>query len=37
MEDYWVKNILGNEEYTRPLEVISENVLRLPKGFLEKN
>ena len=36
MEDYWVKNILGNEEYTRPLEVISENVLRLPKGFLEK-
>ena len=36
MEDYWVKNILGNEEYTRPIEVIAENVLRLPKGFLEK-
>ena len=36
MEDYWVKNILGNEEYTRPLEIIIENVLRLPKGILEK-
>ena len=36
MEDYWVKNILGNEEYTRPLEIITENVLRLPKGILEK-
>ena len=35
MEDYWVKNILGNEEYTRPLEIITENVLRLPKGILE--
>ncbi len=36
MEDYWIKNILGNEEYTRPLEIIAENVLRLPKGILEK-
>ena len=36
MEDYWIKNILGNEEYTRPLEIITENVLRLPKGILEK-
>ena len=35
MEDYWVKNILGNEEYTRPLEIITENVLKLPKGILE--
>lgn len=36
MEDYWIKNILGNEEHTRPLEIITENVLRLPKGILEK-
>ena len=36
MEDYWIKNILGNGEYTRPLEIITENVLRLPKGILEK-
>ena len=35
MEDYWIKNILGNEDYTRPLEIITENVLRLPKGILE--
>ena len=35
MEDYWIKNILGNDEYTKPLEVITENVLRLPKGILK--
>ncbi len=29
------KNILGNDEYTKPLEVITENVLRLPKGILK--
>ncbi len=35
MEDFWIKNILGNDEYTKPLEVITENVLRLPKGILK--
>ena len=35
MEDFWIKNILGNDEYTKPLEVITEHVLRLPKGILK--
>ncbi len=35
MEDFWIKKILGNDEYTKPLEVITENVLRLPKVILK--
>ena len=35
MEDFWIKNILGNDEYTKPLEIITEKVLRLPIGILK--
>ena len=28
LEDMWCKYILGSEKYTRPLEIILENVLQ---------
>ena len=36
LEDMWCKYILGSEKYTRPLEIILENVLQKKPFFITR-